>query len=95
MVQNSLTLFASRYGSGGAEVKAPACNAGDLGSIPGLGRSPDEGNGNVVVFLRVFDYLLQTQESTHAFLLLFTSSPINLLLETLLSKSLPDGIPSQ
>lgn len=47
------------------------------------------------LFLRVFDYLLQTQESTHAFLLLFTSSPINLLLETLLSKSLPDGIPSQ
>ena len=24
---------------GGAEVKASACNAGDLGSIPGLGRS--------------------------------------------------------
>ena len=25
---------------------APACNAGDQGSIPGLGRSPGEGNGN-------------------------------------------------
>ena len=24
-----------------------ACNAGDLGSIPGLGRSPGEGNGNL------------------------------------------------
>ena len=23
-----------------------ACNAGDLGLIPGLGRSPGEGNGN-------------------------------------------------
>ena len=23
-----------------------ACNAGDLSSIPGLGRSPGEGNGN-------------------------------------------------
>ena len=23
-----------------------ACNAGDLGSIPGSGRSPEEGNGN-------------------------------------------------
>ena len=23
-----------------------ACNAGDSGSIPGLGRSPGEGNGN-------------------------------------------------
>ena len=30
---------------GGSEVKAPACNAGDQGSIPGLGRSPGEGNG--------------------------------------------------
>ena len=27
---------------GGSEVKASACNAGDLGSIPGLGRSPGE-----------------------------------------------------
>ena len=27
-------------------VKASAYNAGDLGSIPGLGRSPGEGNGN-------------------------------------------------
>ena len=30
----------------GSEVKASACNAGDLGSIPGSGRSPGEGNGN-------------------------------------------------
>ena len=30
---------------GGAEVKASACNVGDLGSIPGSGRSPGEGNG--------------------------------------------------
>ena len=34
------------YFPGGLEVKASACNAGDLGSIPGLGRSPGEGNGN-------------------------------------------------
>ena len=26
--------------------KASACSAGDLGSVPGLGRSPGEGNGN-------------------------------------------------
>ena len=31
---------------GSSEVKASACNAGDLGSIPGLGRFPGEGNGN-------------------------------------------------
>ena len=31
---------------GGSEVKVSARNAGGLGSIPGLGRSPGEGNGN-------------------------------------------------
>ena len=31
---------------GGSEVKASACNAGDLGLTLGLGRSPGEGNGN-------------------------------------------------
>ena len=31
---------------GGSDSKASACNAGDLGSIPGSGRSPGEGNGN-------------------------------------------------
>ena len=31
---------------GGSEVKVSAHNAGDLGSIPGLGRSPGEGKGN-------------------------------------------------
>ena len=31
---------------GGSEVKASACNAGDLGLIPGSRRSPGEGNGN-------------------------------------------------
>ena len=31
---------------GGSEDKASVYNAGDQGSIPGLGRSPGEGNGN-------------------------------------------------
>ena len=31
---------------GGSEVKASACNAGDLGSIPELGRPPGGRNGN-------------------------------------------------
>ena len=31
---------------GGTGSKASAYNAGDPGSIPGLGRSPGEGNGN-------------------------------------------------
>ena len=31
---------------GGADSKESACNAGDPGLIPGLGRSPGEGNDN-------------------------------------------------
>ena len=31
---------------GGSDGKAFACNAGDLGLIPGSERSPGEGNGN-------------------------------------------------
>ena len=31
---------------GGSDSTESACNAGDLGSIPGSGRSPGEGNGN-------------------------------------------------
>ena len=31
---------------GGSDSKESACNAGDLGLIPGSGRSPGEGNGN-------------------------------------------------
>ena len=38
-----LTLFTGFLG--GSDGKKSACNAGDLGSIPGLGRSPG-GNGN-------------------------------------------------
>ena len=30
---------------GGSAGKESACNAGDLGLIPGLGRSPGEGKG--------------------------------------------------
>ena len=29
-----------------AQMKESACNVGDPGSVPGLGRSPGEGNGN-------------------------------------------------
>ena len=31
---------------GGSDSKESVCNVGDLGLIPGLGRSPGEGNGN-------------------------------------------------
>ena len=32
--------------TGSSEGKESACSAGDVGSIPGLRRSPGEGNGN-------------------------------------------------
>ena len=45
LIQNDIEYFGNQgfpCGSGGKE---SACNAGDLGSVPGLGRSPGEGNG--------------------------------------------------
>jgi len=43
---HSLYLYLSQGFPGGSVGKESACNVGDLGSIPGLGRSPGEGNGN-------------------------------------------------
>ena len=39
-------MVISRGFPGGSDSKASAWNAGDPGLIPGLGRSPGEGNGN-------------------------------------------------
>ena len=33
-----------------AQMVVSACNAGDLGLIPGSGRSPGEGNGNPIQY---------------------------------------------
>ena len=43
-----LMLFMYNYQGfpGGSVGKESACNAGDMGLIPGLGRSPGGGNGN-------------------------------------------------
>ena len=35
---------------GGSGNEESTCNAGDLGSIPGLGRSPEEGNGYLLQY---------------------------------------------
>ena len=35
---------------GGSDSKESICNVGDLGSIPGLRRSPEEGNGNLLQY---------------------------------------------
>ena len=39
-------IFASQGFPGGSVVKNLPSNAGDVGSVPGLGRAPGEGNGN-------------------------------------------------
>ena len=38
---------------GGSDGKASVCDAGDLGLIPGSGRSPGEGNGNPLQYSRL------------------------------------------
>ena len=35
---------------GGSDSKESSCNAGGLGSIPGLGRSPGRGHGNALQY---------------------------------------------
>ena len=39
-------LYVEQGFSGGSASKESACSAGDLASIPGLGRSPGGGHGN-------------------------------------------------
>ena len=43
-------LFCGWGFPGGSEDKASTYNVGDLGSIPGSGRSPGEGNGNPIQY---------------------------------------------
>ena len=44
--QKVVACYKGRVGSpGGSAGKESACNAGDLGSIPELGRAPGEGKG--------------------------------------------------
>ena len=48
---NTLSSFVIPLGfSDGSDGKESACSAGDLTSIPELGRSPGEGNGNPLQF---------------------------------------------
>ena len=46
---------------GGSGGKASVYNAGDLGSVPGLGRSPAEGNGNPLQY-----YCLENRKDREA-----------------------------
>ena len=46
LLEKNLIFPQPYYKDVGSDGKESACNAGDLGLIPGLGRSPGEGNGN-------------------------------------------------
>ena len=41
-----VVFFTSKTLFGGSGGKESACDAGDLGSVPGMGRYPGEGHGN-------------------------------------------------
>ena len=43
---NDVDLYTSLGFPGGSDGEESACSAGDWDSIPGLGRSPGQGNGN-------------------------------------------------
>ena len=49
-VQHFMTQWTAAWFPGVSADKESACHAGDLGSIPGLGRSPGEGNGNLLQY---------------------------------------------
>ena len=44
---NFMSIYCQLGFPGGSEVKNLPANAGDVGLIPGSGRSPKEGNGNL------------------------------------------------
>ena len=48
MIWNQIDVL--RGFSGESDGKESACDAGDLGSIPGLGRSLGEGNGSPLLY---------------------------------------------
>jgi len=50
---STFAAFPSTGFPGGSDGKESACNAGDLSSIPGLGRSPGEGNGYLLQYSRL------------------------------------------
>ena len=47
-------LYYSQGFLGSSNGKESACNAGNLGLIPGLGRSPGEGHGNLLLITYLF-----------------------------------------
>ena len=52
----------------GSDRKEATCNVGDLGSVPGLGRSPGEGNGYPLQYSGLensMDYIVHRVKAGH------------------------------
>ena len=49
-IKNECLLYPPVVFPGGSDDKESASNEGELGLIPGLGRSPGEGNGNPLLY---------------------------------------------
>ena len=60
---------------GGSDGKASAYSAGDSGSIPGLGRSPGEGNGNPLQYCYFLEKEMATSSSTLAWKIPWMEKP--------------------
>ena len=48
--ENIYNCALTSWWPGGSVGKESACNVGDPGSLPGWGRSPGEGNGNLLQY---------------------------------------------
>ena len=53
------TLWGTPGGSDGKESACNAGNTGDVGSIPGFGRSPGEGNGNPLQYSCLENFMVK------------------------------------
>ena len=66
---SSLELSSPKYSlgfPGGSDSKEFACSAGDPGLIPGLGRSPEEGNGSPVQYSCLEKPTYQKEPGSHS-----------------------------
>ena len=65
MGENGYMYICKRGLPSGSVGKDSTCKAGDLGSIPGSGRSPVEGNGNPLQYSSLENYMYRGTGQNH------------------------------
>ena len=65
---------------GSSAGKESACNAGDLGWIPGLGRSPGEGKGNPLQYSHLENSMNHIVHEVATFIFTFMTEQLSLTL---------------